>query len=106
MVFVAGVVSNRGPSAVPITGPAGLIYLPGILACISLFMVNTVVKQHLEDDGVGPKLKVWLFFATIIGFSAGAVAIWVLITQYLNNPGGVTSPGIGAVVQTFCILIR
>lgn len=107
LVFVDGIVMNEiSDTKMVLKNNAGLIYLPGIMATISLFMVNTVLPEDLNDDQVGGKLKVWLFLSIMIGMTAIIVAVWVLADIYIQkHPHNTNVAAIGALVQTVLIFI-
>mmetsp|Transcript_18825 Transcript_18825/g.44089 ORF Transcript_18825/g.44089 Transcript_18825/m.44089 type:complete len:146 (-) Transcript_18825:80-517(-) len=107
LVFVDGIITNdRSDNPVELKNNAGLVYLPGLLAVIALFMINTVNPEDLSNDQIANKLKLWLFFSIIIGMGAIIVAVWVLVDVYINrNADNSKAAAVGSVVQTVLIMI-
>ncbi|EKX47761.1 hypothetical protein GUITHDRAFT_162568 [Guillardia theta CCMP2712] len=103
-------VTHKGWSG--LDGKYKLVYIPGIIALVSLFFVNTVNVRDLSEDttevaeGASPvALKVWLFTGMIIGFTSIALSIWVYADLFSRSPNIQDDPALAAMIQTIFIAI-
>mmetsp|Transcript_32079 Transcript_32079/g.75646 ORF Transcript_32079/g.75646 Transcript_32079/m.75646 type:complete len:223 (-) Transcript_32079:394-1062(-) len=94
-----------------LSGRFGLVYLPGFLAMISIFFVNTIDARHLTTEagwssgGTDIALQIWLFFGAVAGFSAITMAVWVHVDLFARHDDIKDGPGIAGIIQVLCFLI-
>ncbi|EKX48305.1 hypothetical protein GUITHDRAFT_151855 [Guillardia theta CCMP2712] len=95
-----------------ITGRPALVYLPGVLGAVALFMVNTVEPYQLSMsyaemvEGASPTaLKIWLFVGMLAGLTSIILSVWVLLDVYMRDPALHHEPAIAAIVQSVFIFV-
>mmetsp|Transcript_69917 Transcript_69917/g.116115 ORF Transcript_69917/g.116115 Transcript_69917/m.116115 type:complete len:155 (-) Transcript_69917:473-937(-) len=59
-------------------------WLPGLLQTMALFMVNVINWSLLSgddplDEGIGAKVKCWVFFSFVLAFTGLISSSWILI---------------------------
>uniref|UniRef100_A0A7S0M8T9 Transmembrane protein n=1 Tax=Cryptomonas curvata TaxID=233186 RepID=A0A7S0M8T9_9CRYP len=94
----------------PPSGKIGIVALPGLIALVSLFMVNTVELPDLGEDSRASSLgklflKSWLFIGFVLAFCAVAAAIAIFVVIFAQNPLAHNEPGVAAIIQVILILI-
>mmetsp|Transcript_3495 Transcript_3495/g.6566 ORF Transcript_3495/g.6566 Transcript_3495/m.6566 type:complete len:204 (-) Transcript_3495:86-697(-) len=94
-----------------LTGQYHLVWLPGALAMISLFFINTVEARHLTTEadlisgGQTVALKIWLCFGFLVGIGAIVAAFYVYVELFTRNDAIQNGPGLAAIIQTLLLLI-
>jgi len=92
-------------------GRRALVFVPAILALISIIMVNTVDLKDLEIDSDWVKggspgiLRFWMFLGAVAGFSGLAMSIWVHVTEFSQKPDVKDGPGVGGMLGVMMITI-
>ena len=76
----------------PIAGIYKIVYLPGVLAMIALFVVNTVDSRDLNEEytetavgAVPGALKMWLFGGMVLGMVSVLIAIWSYVDNWTRH---------------------
>jgi len=92
-VFVDGAIN--APDAFP-----WFHIIPALGIMISMFALNLVSLERLDDyESAGP-VKLWLFLWFMVGFVCIGQAIWITSTEY---PPAYNWPGVAIIIQTLCV---
>jgi len=84
----------------------------GVLATVSLFMINAVSNGHIRGDAYTSGFfgqtaaRIWLFIGFVLGFGSVIAAVWILFGVYVIPDRETTRyPGIGIFFQNVLIFI-
>ncbi|XP_074602106.1 transmembrane protein 50A [Brevipalpus obovatus] len=81
----------------------------GIIATISLFMINAVSNGQVRGESYHTGLlgqraaRIWLFIGFVLGFGSIIAATWILFAAYVIPNKTVIYPGIGLFLQNVLI---
>ncbi|KAH8366033.1 hypothetical protein KR093_008568 [Drosophila rubida] len=80
----------------------------GIFGTISFCMINIVKGEHISEDNTSEwgarNAKIVLLLGFIMGFASIIAAIWVMISDFINNDKKETSLGVALLLQNVFIL--
>uniref|UniRef100_A0A7S0N335 Transmembrane protein 50A n=1 Tax=Cryptomonas curvata TaxID=233186 RepID=A0A7S0N335_9CRYP len=94
-----------------IDGQAALVYLPGALLLVSLFMINTVEARDLAGDkdwvagGSPAAIKAWLLVGFGLGFAGLAVSVWAHAALFADKPDTKPGPGVGGITLAVLCMV-
>lgn len=96
----------------PISGRYKIVYVPGILAMIALFMVNTVDPADLNEErtetaigAVPSALKMWLCGGLVLSVVSIIMSIWSYASSWSRYVDVKDGPGLAAITQSVMIAI-
>lgn len=96
----------------PISGRYKIVYVPGILATVALFMVNTVDAKDLDAEhtetavgAVPGALKLWLWGGMVLGVVSIVIAISSFVDSWSRFGDVKDGPGLAAVMQSIFIVV-
>ena len=88
------------------------VYIPGVLAMLGLFMINTVDAKHLSNEyadmayGASPTaLRIWLMCGLLLGLGAIMQAVYLFVNLFDRYVDMHPGPGLAAIFQTICIAV-
>ncbi|KAM8710751.1 hypothetical protein ACLKA7_017387 [Drosophila subpalustris] len=80
----------------------------GIFGTISFCMINIVKGEHISEENTSEwgarNAKIVLLLGFIMGFASIIAAIWVMISDFINNDKKETSLGVSLLLQNVFIL--
>jgi len=106
----APVIMHKGWQS--IHGSFKWVYVPGALAMVGLFMINTVDVKHLSHEysdmahGASPAaLRLWLMAGLMVGLGAMIQSIYLYVNLFARYVDVHSAPGLAAMIQTALIAI-
>lgn len=85
-----------------------LFYVPALLVCFSVFLLNLVKPQHLTNTwemgaDISMRARIWVFITATMAFCCVGSAMWIAANHYPSDVIPTPLPGICLVLQTIFV---